>query len=138
MRGHHADDRVGRLRADVLEQRQAVDARHTNVGQHDVDEFAPHDLTRDLPILRNQHFIAVALKENAQPLPHRLLIVGNQNAREGARHRTARRVQLSVHGSHISTRKARPGGANPASAEAFAKAEAPPLPTSTNTHLPRC
>ena len=64
-----------------LQQRDAVEPRHADVGQHHVDIFAGDQVAGRDAVLGGQHLEAVALKQQPHPLAHRLLVVGDQDAR---------------------------------------------------------
>ena len=70
--------------ADVANRRQqlhAVQPRHADVGQHDVDVLARDQFARDHAVFGGQHLEPVALEQQPHPLAHRLLVVGDQDAR---------------------------------------------------------
>ncbi len=81
VRGHHQDDGVGRGVADDLQELQAVETGHADVGQDDVHELARDDVARGHAVLGNQDLEAVTLEQYAQPLAHRLLVVYDENSR---------------------------------------------------------
>ena len=81
MRCHHDDDTVGRDVADGLEELEPIQARHADVGQHDIDVLAADEISRDHAVFGHEHVEALPLKQDAHPFAHRLLVVHNQDAR---------------------------------------------------------
>jgi hypothetical protein len=81
VRGHHHHHHVGRHLAHGLEQPDAVETGHPDVGEHRVQVLAPDNLLGGQAVGGNHHLEAIALEQDAQPLAHRLLIVHNQNSR---------------------------------------------------------
>ena len=87
VRRHHDHDHVRRGFADRPEQRDPVESRHPDIGEDDVDVLGGHQLARLQAVFGDQHVEPIALEQQAHPLAHRLLIVGDQDTRfVGARH----------------------------------------------------
>ena len=79
--GHHRDDDIGCRLANRGQQRHPVQLWHPDVGEHHVDVLARHEIARHDAVLGGEHFEPVALEQQPHPFAHRLLVVGDQDAR---------------------------------------------------------
>jgi hypothetical protein len=85
VRRHHQHNGVGGELAHRLHQLDAVEARHADVGEHHIHVLARHQVARGDAVVGGEHLEAVALEQQPHPFTHRLLVVGNQDARLGGR-----------------------------------------------------
>ena len=81
------DDRDDALGAEAAADLEAVDARHHDVEDHEVEALAGEGLERLLAVARGDDLVALLLEGEAQQLEDRLLVVDQQDARSGLVHR---------------------------------------------------
>jgi hypothetical protein len=76
------DDDVGRglQAARRLEQRQPIEARHHQVGEHDVHALVPQQLQRHLAVFGDEHVVTGALEDAPQAVAVGGLVVDHEDA----------------------------------------------------------
>ena len=62
----------------------AAQVGHLDVGDQQIDRLALEQLDRRAAVLGEQHFVALAPQHDRQQLPHRPLIVDDEDARRTA------------------------------------------------------
>ena len=100
-RDHDAED----VLVDLLRGAQHVDAAqvgHLDVGDQQVDRLALQRVDGGAAVLGEQHLVAFAAQHDRQQLPHRSLIVDDEDARRTAG-RGGRRGVLGVGRAHVVT-----------------------------------
>ena len=80
VRGQHDDLHLGLLGAHPAQQRHAVQARHLEIGQHQVERLAREQARRGLAVGRLHHAQALALQHLGDEAADSFLVVDDQDA----------------------------------------------------------